>query len=381
MYVNPDGSVLPCCVAEHHRHLGNARNNSLEEIWNNDRYKSLRKKMLAGESCDECRGCYQQEQRGIESVRQSKNKKYKEFLNFVDRTNPDGSLDKLELKHFDIRWSNICNFKCRSCSSTYSSTWAQENKSQGIAKEIFIIAGGDHNDDLYKQIESQLDNIKTFYFAGGEPLLTDKHYNILEYLIKTGNTDVEIEYNTNLSKLEYKSTSVLDLWKHFSNVLVNASLDSWGDRAEYIREGTEWEDIVENIQRIKNETPHVKLNSGSVISVFNVFTVTDFLDYVFDTDLFRIESYQPFFYNIINPNFYSADIIDDEFKKQIITKIKSKSYNKNIDKELNKIVMYLENSKYNEQLRKKFIEVTDHYDKIRNRNFIKTFPELQGLYR
>ncbi len=379
-YVNPDGSVLPCCVADHHRHLGNVRSNTLEEIWNSEGYKNIRKKMLAGESCDECKGCYQQEQRGVESVRQSKNKKYKEFMHFADKTNDDGSLDKMELKHFDIRWSNICNFKCRSCSSTYSSTWAQEDKSQGKTKEIFIIAGGLSNDDLYTQIESQLPSIKTFYFAGGEPLLTDKHYDILQYLIDSGNTDVEIEYNTNLSRLEYKSKSVLDLWKHFSNISVNASLDSWGDRAEYIREGTIWSDVVSNIQRIKTETPYVRLSSGSVISVFNVFTVTDFLDYIFDNNLFDIKSYQPFFYNIINPNYYGAEIINQDLKNQIIDKIRSKSYNKNIDKELNKIVMYLENSVYNEQLRKQFILITDHYDKIRNRNFLKTFPELQGLY-
>ncbi len=381
MYINPDGSVLPCCVADHHRHLGNVRNNSLEEIWNNEKYKTLRKKMLSGESCEECKGCYQQEQRGIESVRQSKNKKYKEFMHFVDRTESDGSLNKMELKHFDIRWSNICNFKCRSCSSTYSSTWAQEDKAQGLSKEIFIIAGGVDNNSLYEQIKSQLSNIKTFYFAGGEPLLTDKHYDILEYLIQTGNTDVEIEYNTNLSRLDYKSKSVLDLWKHFSNILVNASLDSWEDRAEYIREGTQWSDIVNNITRIKSETPHVRLNSGSVISVFNVFTVTDFLDYMLETGLFEVNSYQPFFYNIMNPNFYSADIIDEQLKKQIIQKIKSKTYSKNIDKELNKIVMYLENSKYNEHLRKHFMEVTNNYDKIRGRSFLKTFPELQELYR
>ncbi len=381
MYINPDGSVLPCCVADHHRHLGNVRNNSLEEIWNNEKYKTLRKKMLSGESCEECKGCYQQEERGIESVRQSKNKKYKEFMHFVDRTESDGSLNKMELKHFDIRWSNICNFKCRSCSSTYSSTWAQEDKAQGLSKEIFIIAGGADNNSLYEQIKSQLSNIKTFYFAGGEPLLTDKHYDILEYLIQTGNTDVEIEYNTNLSRLDYKSKSVLDLWKHFSNILVNASLDSWEDRAEYIREGTQWSDIVNNITRIKSETPHVRLNSGSVISVFNVFTVTDFLDYMLETGLFEVNSYQPFFYNIMNPNFYSADIIDEKLKKQIIQKIKSKTYSKNIDKELNKIVMYLENSKYNEHLRKHFMKVTNNYDKIRGRSFLKTFPELQELYR
>jgi radical SAM protein with 4Fe4S-binding SPASM domain len=380
IYANPDGSVLPCCVADHRKPLGNLQNQTLADVWNSDGYKTIRKKMIAGESCEECNGCYQMENSGIESVRQSNNKKYSKFLKFIDETNPDGSLNEVTLRHFDIRWSNICNFKCRSCSSTYSSTWAQEDISQGQTKPVYIIAGGSNNDALYDQFLPHLKNIETFYFAGGEPLLTDKHYSILEHLIDIGKTDVRIEYNTNLSYLKYKNKSVIDLWKHFKNINLNASIDSWGDRAEYIREGTVWSTIENNIKTIQKEVPHVKLQTGSVISVFNLYTIPEFLNYFLDNNIVDSKQFHPFFYNIINPNYYSADVIPNNLKSQIIDKLSNVKYTPTIDKEIQKVITYLKNSNYNPELKDQFIKNTLYYDKIRNRNVIHSFPELQSLF-
>jgi radical SAM protein with 4Fe4S-binding SPASM domain len=380
VYANPDGSVLPCCVADHRKSLGNLRTQTLKEVWNGDGYKNIRRKMLVGEKCEECSGCYQMENSGIESVRQSKNEKYKEFLDLVDNTNKDGSLDEVTLRHFDIRWSNICNFKCRSCSSTYSSTWAQEDISQGQKKTVYILAGGQSNDIVYDQFLPHLADIKTFYFAGGEPLLTDKHYDILEHLISIGRTDIKIEYNTNLSCLKYKNKSVIDLWKKFNDVSINASIDSWGDRAEYIREGTVWQDIEANIKTIQQEVPHVKLHTGSVISIFNLYTIPEFFNYLLDNKIFNKENFYPYFYNIINPNYYSANILPDNLKTIIINRLSDIDYTTPINNEIQKVITYLKNSTYNSESREEFIKTTMHYDRIRNRDFLKTFPELESLY-
>jgi radical SAM protein with 4Fe4S-binding SPASM domain len=380
MYANPNGSVLPCCVADPHKHLGNVQNNTIKEIWNGDKYKLMRQKMLAGERCEECSGCYRQEDNGIESIRQGKNKTYSKYMHLINNTNPDGSLDEMNLRHFDIRWSNICNFKCRSCSSTYSSTWAQEDIANGHKKPVYIIAGGSNNDQLYDQFIPHFSNIETFYFAGGEPLLTDKHYDILEHLISIGKTDVKLEYNTNLSILKYKSKSVIDLWKNFSNVHVHASIDSWGERAEFIREGTEWAVIENNIHTIRKEAPHVKLHTGSVISIFNVYTIPDFLDYLFKNKLFDPNTYSPYFYNIITPEIFSADILDNNFKNLIIDKLSSVDYGEKINQQLQKVITYVKNSTYDPILKEKFLSSTFYFDNIRNRNFLETFPELNYLY-
>lgn len=376
LYANPDGSVLPCCIGDHHRSLGNVQSSTIDEVWNSDQFKTLRKKMIDGDRPVECSACYQSEDRGILSARQSNLSRFSKFIPIADETNLDGSVNKITLKYFDLRWSNICNLKCRSCSSTHSSSWATEDNNNGQNKKIFILAGGNSNDRLYDQFLPYFAGIEEFYFAGGEPLLTDKHYDILEHLIYIGRTDVKLQYNTNLTTLKYKDKSVLDLWKHFSSVQIFASLDSWGDRAEYIREGTDWNLIERNIRTIKSTVPHVNLQISSVISVFNVSTTLEFLDYIFENKLFDKNNFFPNFYNLITPYYYSTNVLPDNHRLHLIEKMSTSSYGNHIDRQIKNIVLNLESSKFDSVLADQFIKATTHYDSIRNRNFKKTFPEL-----
>lgn len=376
IYVNPDGSVLPCCIGDHNLHLGNTRINSIKEIWNSDQYKQMRKNMLTGQRCEECTACYRSEDVGLNSFRNSVNKQYNRHFELINETQQDGFLPSMNLRYFDVRWSNICNFKCRSCSGTYSSSWATEEK----RSNVYIFAGGDNNDNLYDQFFPYLKDIEEFYFAGGEPLLTDKHYDILEYLIGIGKTDVKLRYNTNLSSLTYKKKSVLDLWKHFRNVNIDASLDSWGARAEYIREGTDWKIIEQNIKDIQQKTPHVNLQINSVISIFNISTTGDFYQYLIDNSIFDKNKFHPNFYNLLNPDFYSVNAIPDNLKTKIKDKLNSISISRNIDQKIKDITKFLEASSYDRELHNKFIEKTKYYDSIRNRSFVDTFPEIKELF-
>ncbi len=376
IYVNPDGNVLPCCIGDHRLPIGNTRNQTIQEIWNNDHYKDIRKNMLAGVRCKQCVACYTSEDVGLESFRKTVNEQYKEHLYLAEETRSDGFLPKMDLRYFDVRWSNICNFKCRSCSGTYSSSWATEEK----RSNVYIFAGGKNNDNLYEQFLPYLENIEEFYFAGGEPLLTDKHYDILEYLISIGKTDVKLRYNTNLSSLVYKKTSVLDLWKHFKNVNIDASLDSWGQRAEYIREGTDWKVIEQNIKNIQEKTPHINLQLNCVVSIFNICSMIDFMDYLVSNKIFDKKRFYPAFYNLQNPKFYSVNAIPDTVKSKIRNHLLSAKISTDVDNKIMDIVKFLDSSIYDIDLHKEFVSKTKYYDSIRNRNFVKTFPEIAELF-
>jgi radical SAM protein with 4Fe4S-binding SPASM domain len=378
-YANPDGSVLPCCIGDHNIPLGNVQQNSISEIWNSKQYKTMRLNMLSGKRCSECTSCYRTEDAGVNSFRESVNRDYSEFLDIAEETNLDGSLDTMKLKYLDIRWSNICNFKCRSCSGTYSSSWATEDNRHGQNKKVFIYAGGENNTNLYSQLKPHLRDVKEIYFAGGEPLLMDKHYEILEHLIQTGNTDIKIRYNSNLSSLTFKNLSVIKLWKNFSNIQLNVSLDSWANRAEYIREGTHWDDIETNINRIKEECSHVTIGISSVISIFNVYTVPEFIEYMINTKLVD-NNIIASFYCLTNPNFYSFDILDTTIKETIIDKLTQRQYNEHIDPQIKNIIKHLKSSIYNPTLQRQFKKHTDYYDSIRNKKFVDTFPELKEFY-
>lgn len=379
IYANPDGNVLPCCVGDWDKPLGNIQNNTLDQVFNNNKFKKMRQNMLQGKQCAECSVCYRDEATGNSSFRIHSNEQFSKYIPQALETNPDGSLKDFKLRYLDVRWSNICNFSCRSCSSTYSSSWAKEDGK----KNVYIFAGGNSNDELYNQFEPHFDTIEEFYFAGGEPLLTDKHYDILEYLIEHNKTDVKLRYNSNLSVLRYKDKNILELWKKFNNVYVGASLDSWGKRAEYIRHGTKWNVIEDNINRIRKETPHVNLQTNTVVSIFNIYTLPEFINYLIDNNLVDINNFKPHFYNIQNPDFYSFNILTNEFKEKTLAKLKEFMNNSsdNIKYAVQGVINGLESSKYTPELKSELIIKTEYYDMLRNERVLETFPEIMELFQ
>jgi hypothetical protein len=109
-----------------------------------------------------------------------------------------------------------------------------------------------------------------------------------------------------------------------------------------------------------------------------VGTLPEFLYYLHDSKLFD-QNTDLSLYSLINPDYYSFDILNDEIKSQILIKLKASHFTDNIDKKISDVIARLVASQYNENLRQKFWIKTQYYDKIRNRNFIQTFPELANL--
>jgi hypothetical protein len=104
----------------------------------------MRKNMLEEKPCKECTKCYEQERHGFMSMRNSTNKHFGHHINIVDQTKDDGTFDDFKLRYYDIRFSNLCNFTCRSCGGWFSSSsWYQEEVDFLVSETIlqFMYAG------------------------------------------------------------------------------------------------------------------------------------------------------------------------------------------------------------------------------------------------
>ena len=391
MHAFADGRVYPCCFGDYHTPMGNLRENTMEEVWNNEDYKKLRKNMLNEKPSAVCKKCYEQETNGIFSLRNSINKSHGKYVDEVELTKDDGTHPEFKLRYWDVRFSNLCNFSCRSCSPVFSSNWYKEHvkmyggKPREGNRELNVIeyAGRDKY-DILKQMEPHLPYLDQIYFAGGEPLIMEEHYIILERLIELGKTDINIQYNTNFSEMKYKGKDVIELWKKFSNVSVGASLDGEYKRGELIRKGQDWDQVVENRKRMIAEVPHVDFYISATVSVMNVLHVIDFHRSWVDQGL--IEP-QDFDINVLHgPDFYRVDILPQTFKKEVVSPAIQKHIawlapRDNITRAtigfqglLNTLM-----SQDNSQLINKFISEIDKLDGFRNENFWATFPELRSL--
>jgi organic radical activating enzyme len=398
VYTNPSGDASPCCIAKtlpnefgHHVPMASSTKHSMFEIVNSEKMKQLRLDMLSGVKSQICSTCHVQEEfnnPSQNSARTDANNKYGEhFDSVIAATSVDGSLSEFKMRYFDIRFSNICNFKCRTCGPDFSSQWEQENIRHNISPRNIL-----KNDrkEFLQEVVDQIPNIEEAYFAGGEPLITEEHYILLEEMIKQGRTDVALRYNTNLSNLKFKDKDLMSLWSQFTNkIMIYASVDHYGERAEYIRHGTNWATIEDNFLLAK-QSPFIHLQMNTVLSIYNYNTFLEFYQYLFDKGLYSVQDNSYYIYNMTSPEYMISPILPQHHKEagkvkllKLIDIMKGKGFlRKPVSIDLVKGVIdwtMAPNQNTWEKYKEDFRTNTIQRDTIRGESFVKTFPELADL--
>jgi len=382
LHAYPTGEVYPCCHAEMKPgRVGNCRTNTLEEIWKDAPMQQLRADMLSETPNAACTRCYEQEESGFFSGRRSANKHHGHHIKKLE-DNP------FEMTYWDIRFSNLCNLSCRSCGHIFSSNWYQDQAKlagpEWKAQNKVLNYAGRTETDMWEQLEPHLDYVEQIYFAGGEPLLMEEHYNILEELLKRGRTDVRLIYNTNFTHTDLKGRSVFEYWKQFRSVAVGASLDAHGKPAEYIRKGTVWRDVIKNRHDMLAICPQVDFYISPTLSILNARHLPGFHREWVAAGLIRAQDLNV---NILqDPAHYRIDIATLEYKEELTELYRDHiSWLGQVGDPLNRATQGFEsaitfmNATDNTHLIPTFWEKTNQLDSIRKENCLEIIPELKAL--
>jgi sulfatase maturation enzyme AslB (radical SAM superfamily) len=413
----PNGDMRVCCVAnasgadtgdysvglvkKEDGEPANFGNSLPSEAFNNDYMKSLRKTMLEGAVPASCKKCYDEEAQGISSKRiwETGTWHYEgvDIPALIEATEEDGTVP-YKLQYLDLRLGHTCNLKCIMCSPHDSSMWVAEHKKVFPIIQSPVIRSqmewnqADFNNywhekpEFWNEIFEQIPNIKQLYFAGGEPLITEEHYILLEEMIKQGRTDIRLSYNTNLSNLKFKDKDLLSLWKNFDNpIYISASIDHYGERAEYIRSGTDWGKVEANFKKAK-KTPYINLQMNTVLSVFNYLTIYEFYEYLIDKKLYTPRDGTFSLYNMSTPPHLTAHILPPELKQIGIEKMDktielftAKKFQPEQINQLSITTPWVQSQDTWNEHKKLFKEEVKRLDKIRGEDFQKVFPELAVL--
>ena len=380
LHAYPTGEAYPCCHSEMKYPVGNCRSNTLEQIWNDEPMSKLRDDMLNERKNVACNRCYEQEESGFFSGRRSANKHHGHHIKKLEST-------PFQMTYWDIRFSNLCNLSCRSCGHIFSSSWYadQAKLAGGNWKEHnrALNYAGRTETDMWEQLEPHLDYVEQIYFAGGEPLMMEEHYNILEELERRGRFDVRLIYNTNFTHVKLKDRYVFDYWKKFKSVAVGASLDAMGPRAEYIRRGTDWAIVEDNRRRMIDICPEVDFYISPTLSIMNALHLPDFHKDWTDKGLIRAQDLNV---NILqDPAYLRIDIATQEYKEKINVKYQEHlDWLRPLDKLQRATVGFESAVNYmlatdNTQLIDTFWRKTHELDSIRHENILEIIPELKVL--
>ena len=391
MHAFPDGRAYPCCLADYWHPIGDLRKSTMEQVWNEQPLRDMRKNMLADQKSVQCTKCYEQEANGFFSMRNDANRNYGHHIAEVDQTKEDGTHPEFKIRYWDVRFSNLCNFSCRSCGPIFSSNWYNDHvklynrKPDVLGRDMARVeyTTGDE-DAMLEQMLPHIPYLEQVYFAGGEPLIMKEHYFMLEKLIEHGKTDIRIQYNTNFSELRYKDKHVFDYWKHFKNVSIGASLDASGARAELMRKGTNWSQTVKNRERMMQQVPHVDFYISATISAMNVLHVLAFHKEWVQMGLIDAKDFNV---NICqSPDWYRIDILPEDFKQQYVIPayeehiawLEPKDKLQRATNGFKSALNFIRANNRSDQL-PRFREEIQKLDDIRREDFWKVFPELNAI--
>ena len=244
-YVNENGKLIES---------DNLHDTSLKDGYNSEYYKNVRKKMINEEIPAVCeKFCFDEEKTLNSSKRLGAIKKWTgqnySMENLIKKTNKDGSIDEPEIIDFNLRFGIKCQLSCVMCSPQKSSGWIKDSKSitDSTDEKMIITELKDFKNnynwhkktnDFWEEFNDNMKYVKSLSFAGGEPLISNEHYDILEHAINKGySKNINLLYNSN--GIEWKS-ELFDMWREFKKVNFRFSIDDIKERNEYIRYPSKW---------------------------------------------------------------------------------------------------------------------------------------------
>lgn len=377
-----DGRVIPCCINQSEV-FGDAKTEDLSVVYSNANEKlvAFRKELLSGVAPASCHRCTRPEQnQGPESYRMWLNKKFGHVLEQME-IRPDGTVDQQKFAYYDVRFSNLCTLKCRMCDHINSSAIASEENQTLEVKHKVLREPFEDFEEFSRFFVKNIDSVENMYFCGGEPLILEYHYKLLQLLIDHGKTDVFLKYNSNCTSIRYRDKKITDYWKKFPQICLGMSLDDTGKRAEFIRDGSDWQMILDNLREIRKECPHVTLEWTPTIQMMNVMTVPKL-----HLELLKEDLVDLWYYIILtDPAYYSIQALTPGLKQEALSIWDS--YIKNLKKfevkreqimlaeQVMTFMMLVDNT----SLLPLFRDETLGKDKKRNQSFTEVFPHLKQL--
>lgn len=227
---------------------------TLEQHWNSDHMRGVRRRMMAGETLSECDVC---------NNKLLNTSVYRDYfwhlfnhkLDQVYDSTDDTGYTTMQPVSWDYRFSNLCNFKCRTCGDMLSSSWESEQRQHQmihwadpknnwmipqVRKEISKFQDTQIEQEFAAAVEQH--RVEEIYWVGGEPLMYEQHWRYMQRIIELGDGPrVYARYNTNLSRIQYQGIDLYnDVLNHIRDWQICASIDGTGSIGEYIRTGMSW---------------------------------------------------------------------------------------------------------------------------------------------
>jgi hypothetical protein len=247
---------------------------------------------------------------------------------------------------------------------------------------------------FWQQLESNIHNIEHVYFAGGEPMLIERHYDFLQRCVDSDAAKhIIVEYNTNMSTLPSRVTK---LWTHFKQVRIGASVDGMGSMQEYQRSPAKWDKTLDNLKKVELLPTNIMAWLAFTVTAYNVNHMIDFMKWkLTDSGFSKINSTmrRPIITHHVahHPKHLNIRVLPDNYKVEVtqrfsdfVTWVKDNNYPAHVIKQAEEIATgvtsYMNSESYHDEYWNEFVNYTQKLDQIRDEDLTSVEPKFKDYY-
>jgi len=377
--------------------------------------EKARREMLKGVFPSECEYCWKSER-----CNEVSDRVYKSSASWaqVDLENlkSEDSIRNVFPTYLEISFSSHCNLKCAYCYPEVSSSIRKEIEDFGpyqtsipfgeLAEyKVAKLKLDQANVDLEKTFWDWWDlglyqKLKNFRITGGEPLINNNTFRVLDKIIEQNEfLDLEFSLNSNLMISNERFQTFLEKLKvlietrKIKSFSLFASIDTYGESAEFLRNGLKIEVFEDRVKKYLSTIKNAELTFMVTYQALSPFYFNDFLSKVITLRAeFPDAKIKVGISELLNPHFLSLNIDPDFFHPYVLTNLDfMKSYSQlsigvhgfsNFEiQHLERIYTSLVSKKNNKDIQKAkdFKVFITEYELRKGVSFNKTFLEHDDL--
>ena len=383
--------------------------------------------MLKGVRPPECQYCWNVEDLGPEHYSDRSSKSHEPWAKpYLQETAKMVGVENVNPTYVEVSFSNVCNLKCSYCSPAFSSSWMEEIQSEGayptsdqfnnlhwLRKQGKLpIPHREHNpyvEAWWKWFPDLYKTLQVLRITGGEPLLTKDTFKVLDYINNNPRPELELAINSNGCVPDKLFDQYIEKMKRITLdgkiglTRLYTSVDTFGEQAEYIRDGLNFNQWYDNVCRVLEELPFTKVTIMCTTGLLSLPNLHKLLDMVhpLKREFYSENRRVPITIDtaiLRHPAYLSGVVADPSYSKmldQAVTVMRNNAethdnpYKGFFDFEIAKLRRFQEyvaagpnpGERLNiQQVRKDFVNYIDEYDRRRGKNFQKVFPELAEFY-
>jgi len=367
---NKNRQVAPCWRSD--EILGNLDDNTLEEIWNGEAYTQLRQKFLDGKKPDGCARCWKLEENNETKNLSLRSWYLEHYAKYAD------NIKDPQLKSIELRFSNLCNYSCLHCGSQHSTSWNNKLKKYKGLEKFQSVNNRDPRIITQSEIDSMIPLFATvdeIRITGGEPLTDPVFYYFLESVPLEVAKNIELLVVSNLSTLKYEEKDAMPLFEKFKEVKLRASVDADEETYSYFRSGGDIETVKENIARIQSYNNNVSISGVCAVNILNITRIENIVKFHEDRNMFfKVMFVQE------RPHHLDIRNLPTQIKNEI-NKIDITKFNSHNQKEVQRMLDFMNSSEANETHWNDLKEYLTHIDKLNSTNFLNTYKEFKKWWK